>query len=166
MASLSKTSMTTKRKWSSWNSTLLGELRNVRKELLTAHKHQSNLSCLFIISRKQSVTMQTYPQIGMIVPLFSRTNVLIGRKIYWIFIMPITAWSLPLTLYVILYSHQRSHYRGRISPTQYQSADLRLVISKSFAKQSHVILNMIILKVCWEWKLKLPVPEINISPNY
>ncbi len=67
---------------------------------------------------------------------------------------------------MILYSHQMNHYRGHATPTEYQSADLNWVTSKSFAilaminplrgysKQSHVMLKMTILKVCWDCKLK------------
>ncbi len=59
----------------------------------------------------------------------------------------------------ILFSHRMSHYRGHVTPSQYQSVDLNLVIYKFFSiivmpvlplaygKQSHVVLKMTLSQV-------------------
>ncbi len=64
---------------------------------------------------------------------FSRHKLQPVKLIYYIFIMHMPACQLPQTLLQILFSHQLSNYRGQVTPSQYQSVNLNLVISRFFS---------------------------------
>ncbi len=70
---------------------------------------------------------------GVNLPQYSRHQLQPVKLIYYIFIMHMPACQLQQTLLQILLSQQLSNYRDQVTPSQYQSVDLILVISRCFA---------------------------------
>ncbi len=76
-----------------------------------------------------------------------------------------------------MFFHQLSNYRSHVTPSQYQSDDLNLIISRYFAitvmknheqvygRPSHVILKMTLSQVYQLWSFVLLVLERNMSQN-
>ncbi len=112
---------------------------------------------------------------GVNILQYSRHQFLPAKQIYYTFIMHMPACQLQQKLSQILFSHQSSNYRGHVTPSQYQSVDLNLVISRLFAitvmknlvygRPSDIILKMTLSQVHQLWSFILPVLERNMSQN-
>ncbi len=120
---------------------------NQKHICLIAHKLRSRLSyTLTKMTFLISVMILTLLISGVNLRQFSRHQLQPVKQIFYIFIMHMPACQLPHTLSQILFSHLLSNYRGQVTPSQYQSFDLNLVISRFFCYYS----NEKPLTVLWE----------------